>query len=105
MASKNLQPIPIPVHASYTASQDVTVIVPTIQSDSSFTEAFLTWIANDPLEIIIVTIDSKLQEMQSIVAKTSKDVDWLVNESDGAQYPLSLEKRQTDGSRDPASTR
>jgi Glycosyltransferase like family 2 len=94
MASKNLQPIPIPAHASYTASQDVTVIVPTMQSDSSFTETFLTWIANDPLEIIIVTIDSKLQEMQSIVTKTSKDVAGSSTKVMVLSIPLAGKRRQ-----------
>jgi len=94
MASKNLQPIPLPVHASYTASQDVTVIVPTIQSDGSFTEAFLTWIANDPLEIIIVMIDSKLQEMQSIITKTFKDVAGSSTKVMVLSIPLAGKRRQ-----------
>lgn len=73
IASAQLQPISLPANASYIASEDVTVIVPTIQVDDSFTEALLTWIANEPLEIIIVTVYSKRQEMQDIVTKTLKE--------------------------------
>jgi argonaute-like protein implicated in RNA metabolism and viral defense len=54
----------------------------------------LTWIANDPLQIIIVTIDSKLQEMQSIVTKTFKDVAGSSTKVMVLSIPLAGKRRQ-----------
>ncbi len=46
-AASRLKSVPIPPQVSYTVSKDVTVVVPTIQAESGFTEALLTWVRNN----------------------------------------------------------
>ncbi|RDW69566.1 hypothetical protein BP6252_08586 [Coleophoma cylindrospora] len=73
IAATKLQPTPIPIHPSYAACWDVTVVVPTINAEENFTDAILTWLENRPLEIVIVTIDSKVEDIKSIIANIFKE--------------------------------
>lgn len=69
------KPTPIPDNPSYT-SQDVTVIVPTINGDGEELRRTLqTCLATDPYEIIVVTIDDSLKRaMEMAAAINSKKV-------------------------------
>ena len=51
----------------YNKPRNVSVIVPTIDPDSSFSEAFTTWYLNAPREIIIVTTDVYLDKVRGLV--------------------------------------
>ena len=51
----------------YNKPRNVSVIVPTIDPDSSFSEAFTTWYLNAPREIIIVTTDVYLDKVRELV--------------------------------------
>ncbi|TRX92400.1 hypothetical protein FHL15_006786 [Xylaria flabelliformis] len=59
------KPFPLPSEDTrlFNAS-DVSIIVPTVGFDpESFSRAIISWLANSPLEIIIVTIDSERQKV------------------------------------------
>ena len=51
----------------YDKPRNVSVIVPTIDPDDSFPEAFTTWYSNAPREIIIVTTDIYLEKIRGFV--------------------------------------
>ena len=51
----------------YNKPRNVSVIVPTIDPDYSFPEAFATWYRNAPREIIVVTTDVYLDKIRGLV--------------------------------------
>lgn len=68
-AASRLSPVPLSSDPRFNPSRDVSVIVPTIDADDTFAEALVTWLLNKPLEIIIVTIESRLSETRRLVTK------------------------------------
>ncbi|KIW89439.1 uncharacterized protein Z519_09595 [Cladophialophora bantiana CBS 173.52] len=75
LAAVNLTPVPVSGHPIYTSSQDVSVIVPTIDPDpSTFQDALLTWYDNGPREIIIVTTHAYLSQVRDLVDDALKNV-------------------------------
>ncbi|KAI1742889.1 hypothetical protein F4680DRAFT_410339 [Xylaria scruposa] len=68
LARKYIQqykPFPLPPENTRLFNpSDVSIIVPTVGFDpKSFSRAIISWLANTPLEIIFVTIDSERQEL------------------------------------------
>jgi len=59
------RPIPIPDEPTLTSS-DVTVIVPSVLDENGLEEALCSILATDPFEIILVTIDAKIELARSI---------------------------------------
>ena len=53
--SKKYKTIPLPDAPTY-SSNDVSIIVPTIDTESTFTECLRLWLESKPREIIIVTV-------------------------------------------------
>lgn len=60
------QPIHPPDHPTYLGREDVTIIVPTIDAGEEFREAALSWLANDPKQIIVVTEDAMYAPLQEL---------------------------------------
>ncbi|ORX98977.1 putative polysaccharide synthase [Basidiobolus meristosporus CBS 931.73] len=60
---KPIKPLPNP---TYTAQDDVTIIVPTIDAGEEFKEAAHSWLANNPKEIIIITETKMLGPLQEL---------------------------------------
>jgi cellulose synthase/poly-beta-1,6-N-acetylglucosamine synthase-like glycosyltransferase len=60
LASWAYRPVPLPQNPTYIASEDVTIIVPTIDAGEEFKEAAHSWLVGKPKEIIIVT-EEKMQ--------------------------------------------
>jgi len=54
-ASFTYRPVPLPENPTYIASEDVTIIVPTIDAGEEFKEAANTWLIGKPKEILIIT--------------------------------------------------
>ncbi|BGP17231.1 hypothetical protein JCM10213_005465 [Rhodosporidiobolus nylandii] len=73
------KPIPIPDEPTYTAIEDVTIIVPTIDSDSHFLTAMRSWLAGQPFEIIIITAENVLPALQAFADE--------INAEDAAANP------------------
>ncbi|KAM0748952.1 polysaccharide synthase [Meredithblackwellia eburnea MCA 4105] len=71
--------IPVPDHPTYIASEDVTIIVPTIDADDNFASAAHTWLAGHPKDVLIITETSVLPALQALADK--------VNEEDLDKYP------------------
>ncbi|KAI8826753.1 glycosyltransferase like family 2-domain-containing protein [Fimicolochytrium jonesii] len=60
-------------HPRYTASRDVTIIVPTIDSGDEIRIAIRTWLANDPFEIIFITIPSAQPALERLAREVDPD--------------------------------
>jgi len=60
------EPIQPRENPTYVASEDVTIIVPTIDAGEEFKEAAYSWLACDPKEIIIITEDKMLGPLQEL---------------------------------------
>lgn len=58
--SKWLKPVPILSKPTFNPTKNVSVIVPTVDPDSRLTLALLSWVATQPLEIIIVTTQENM---------------------------------------------
>jgi cellulose synthase/poly-beta-1,6-N-acetylglucosamine synthase-like glycosyltransferase len=46
---------------------NVSVVVPTVGWDDDFPKALISWLANNPREVIVVTIDSELERMRAVL--------------------------------------
>ncbi|KAL0931201.1 N-acetylglucosaminyltransferase [Colletotrichum truncatum] len=64
--AKKYQSLPLPKEPSY-SSRDVSIIIPTIDTPDTFTDCLRLWLANNPREIIIVTIERDLQRVYDLV--------------------------------------
>lgn len=90
-ALASYKPVAVPVNPQYT-SDDVTVLVCTI--NTLLARCLRTWLANDPREVIIVTIPEHLEQIRSVVANAglSKSdfakVTVLVSETKGKRIQL-----------------
>ncbi|EOO00987.1 putative glycosyltransferase family 2 protein [Phaeoacremonium minimum UCRPA7] len=49
------KPVELPEKPSYSPEKDVTLLVPTIDTPDTFPKSMRTWLANNPLQIVIVT--------------------------------------------------
>ncbi|KAH0542467.1 hypothetical protein FGG08_003138 [Glutinoglossum americanum] len=65
------KPIALPEKPTLT-SKDVTIIIPTIDGEGSdFQQTLSTCLYTDPAEIILVTIDAKLERLKAVVAQSA----------------------------------
>jgi cellulose synthase/poly-beta-1,6-N-acetylglucosamine synthase-like glycosyltransferase len=58
--------VPLPQNPTYIASEDVTIIVPTIDAGEEFKEAAHSWLVGKPKEIIIVTEEKMVGPLQDL---------------------------------------
>lgn len=65
---KYYKPLPLPDNPQYN-SQDVSIVVATIDTPETLSEALCQWRDNDPYEIIVVTIERDLLHVQNLVAQ------------------------------------
>ena len=65
-ASVTYRPVPLPENPTYTAEEDVTIIVPTIDAGEEFKEAARSWLIGKPKEVIIVTEEKMLGPLQEL---------------------------------------
>lgn len=63
------RPFPIPKTCTYLPSRDVSVIVATIETPDIFVQCLETWLGNNPLEIIIVTVQPNLGRLRILISK------------------------------------
>ncbi|THH12786.1 hypothetical protein EW146_g7373 [Bondarzewia mesenterica] len=66
LASFVYRPVPLPENPTYIASEDVTIIVPTIDAGEEFKEAAHSWLVGKPKEIIIITEEKMLGPLQDL---------------------------------------
>ncbi|KAK3938852.1 N-acetylglucosaminyltransferase, partial [Diplogelasinospora grovesii] len=71
-------PIPDGVARRHADIQDVTIIVPTINTPSTFPESLRRWIANKPGQIIIETIDRDYDHVKNLIKRCEVDTDKVV---------------------------
>ncbi|EJT78162.1 hypothetical protein GGTG_03264 [Gaeumannomyces tritici R3-111a-1] len=64
---KTAAPTPVPDDPTYEPSRDVSVVVPTIDTSDNFVDSLESWLAADPLEIIIVTTPDQVFRVQSLL--------------------------------------
>lgn len=60
------RPVPPPLNPTYIASEDVTIIVPTIDAGDEFKEAAFSWLQSNPAEVIIVTETKMVGPLQQL---------------------------------------
>src|SRR5260370_14012399 len=65
-AASAYRPVPLPENPTYIASEDVTIIVPTIDAGEEFKEAAHSWLVGRPKEIIIITEEKMLAPLQDL---------------------------------------
>uniref|UniRef100_A0A093V5P2 Uncharacterized protein n=1 Tax=Talaromyces marneffei PM1 TaxID=1077442 RepID=A0A093V5P2_TALMA len=65
--SKKYKPVPLPEVPTYSPS-DVSIVVPTIDTGSCFTECMRLWLRSNPCEIIIVTVPKCKARVEQLVA-------------------------------------
>lgn len=58
--------MPLPENPTYIASEDVTIIVPTIDAGEEFKEAANSWLVGKPKEILIITEEKMLGPLQEL---------------------------------------
>ena len=69
-AAAAYKPVPLPINPTYVASEDVTIIVPTIDAGEEFKQAARSWLVGKPKEIVIITeekMKGPLQELAEAV--------------------------------------
>ena len=76
VTSQRLKPVAPPASPSYLAARDVSIIVPTIQTSIEFVGVLASWLANDPLEIIVVTVDDQVQHLNGLIGKCLKGTEY-----------------------------
>ena len=58
------------------AARDVSIVATTIETGVEFVGALASWLANDPLEIIIVTIDDQVPFLNALIDQSLKDTEY-----------------------------
>lgn len=71
-----MKPVAPPASPSYLAARDVSIIVPTIGTGTEFVGALASWLANDPLEVIVVTIDDQVQPLNVLIDKSLEGTEY-----------------------------
>lgn len=72
-ASFTYRPIPLPENPTYVASEDVTIIVPTIDAGEEFKEAANSWLVGKPKEILIITEEKMKGPLQELANQVDPD--------------------------------
>jgi hypothetical protein len=69
------RPFPLPEKPAFLPSRDVSVILATIETPDIFARCLQTWLANDPLEVIIVTVDQNLDRLRALISRANLTVE------------------------------
>lgn len=67
------KPVPLPMHPTYVAGEDVTIIVPTIDAGEEFKEAAHSWLVGNPKEILIITEERMVGPLQELANAVNPD--------------------------------
>ncbi|GAA5909302.1 glycosyltransferase family 2 protein [Sporobolomyces salmoneus] len=73
LAAWSYKPIPIPKKPTYFPQEDVTIVVPTIDSDAHFLTAMRSWLVGQPYEIIIITTFAVLPALEELAAEMNRE--------------------------------
>ncbi|GAA6012857.1 hypothetical protein JCM11491_006203 [Sporobolomyces phaffii] len=73
LAAWSYKPIPIPKKPTYFPQEDVTIVVPTIDSDAHFLTAMRSWLVGQPYEIIIITTFAVLPALQQLADEMNRE--------------------------------
>jgi hypothetical protein len=72
MYSRRYKTIPLPIHPTL-APSDMSIVVPTIDTESTFTECVRLWLKSNPREIIIVTVQRYKTHVEQLVSSVLTD--------------------------------
>ncbi|KAI3553360.1 glycosyltransferase family 2 [Colletotrichum abscissum] len=75
--SSKYKPAPLPKEPSYSPA-DVSIIVPTIDTESTFTECMRLWLKSKPREVIIVTVERNRDRIVRLLEPLKEDADKIV---------------------------
>jgi cellulose synthase/poly-beta-1,6-N-acetylglucosamine synthase-like glycosyltransferase len=65
-AASTYRPVPLPDNPTYIPSEDVTIIVPTIDAGEEFKDAARSWLVGNPKEVLIITEEKMLGPLQDL---------------------------------------
>ena len=65
-AAATYRPVPLPDNPTYIPSEDVTIIVPTIDAGEEFKDAARSWLVGNPKEVLIITEEKMLGPLQDL---------------------------------------
>lgn len=71
------KPVPLPVKQNYTHN-DVSIIVPTIDTESTFTECMRLWLKANPREIVIATVERNKARVEELIEPLRQHADKIV---------------------------
>ncbi|KAH8807680.1 hypothetical protein F5884DRAFT_857255 [Xylogone sp. PMI_703] len=94
LVAPKLEPVQLHDNPSFVPSIDVSVVVPTVSPGNSFERALLTWLANRPLEIIIVTTIHFEDLVQARVANALKGTSSASTAIKVVSIPVAEKRRQ-----------
>ncbi|KAI2474465.1 Polysaccharide synthase [Pyrenophora tritici-repentis] len=75
--SREYKTVSLPERRNY-SHEDVSIIVPTIDTESTFTECMRLWIKANPREIIIATVERNRARVMQLIAPLQKDADKII---------------------------
>ncbi|CAH0055753.1 unnamed protein product [Clonostachys solani] len=70
--AKKYKPSPLPEKATY-SNKDISIIVPTIDTESTFTECMRLWLRSKPREVIIVTVERNIENINKLIEPLKDD--------------------------------
>ncbi|PVH97739.1 glycosyltransferase family 2 protein [Periconia macrospinosa] len=76
--ARRYKTVPLPANPSYDAN-DVSIVVPTIDTESTFTECVRLWLKSNPREIIIVTVPRCRTHVEQLVSPVRTDKITILN--------------------------
>lgn len=75
--SSKYKPVPLPEKPSY-SHRDVSIIVPTIDTESTFTECMELWLKANPREIIISTVERNKDRVLELIEPLKEHHDKII---------------------------
>jgi len=75
--SSKYKPVPLPDGQNYNHG-DVSIIVPTIDTESTFTECMGLWLKANPREIIIATVERNRARVMQLIEPLQRNADQII---------------------------
>ncbi|KAF4241693.1 hypothetical protein CNMCM8980_005120 [Aspergillus fumigatiaffinis] len=75
--SSKYKPVPLPERPNY-SHKDVSIIVPTIDTEATFTECMSLWLKANPREIVIATVERNKARVEQLIEPLRQHADKII---------------------------
>jgi SepF-like predicted cell division protein (DUF552 family) len=75
--SSKYKPVPLPERPNY-SHKDVSIIVPTIDTEATFTECMRLWLKANPREIVIATVERNKARVEQLIEPLRQHADKII---------------------------